>query len=106
METVLDFWFKQVDRKSWYAKSDKLDAQIREQFEGTYYAVIAGETAHWRETPLGKLAEVIVLDQFARNMFRDSAQSFAADPLALALAQEAVRWGADENMNEHERTFL
>jgi uncharacterized protein (DUF924 family) len=90
----------------WYRKSDQLDAQITSQFEATYFQVVAGEKSHWRATAEGRLAEIIVLDQFARNMFRGLPLSFAADCLALALAQEAVRVGADLELEEIQRPFI
>ena len=105
-ETVLRFWFETLEPKDWYTKSDDLDARIAERFEPLYRRVVAGETAHWRESAGGRLAEIIVLDQLARNMFRDSAEAFAADPLALALAQEAIRAGADAELPDERRAFL
>lgn len=106
MNDVLAFWFDTLEPAQWYKKSDELDARIRERFETTYHAIVAGEKAAWRDTPEGRLAEVIVLDQFSRNMFRDSPQAFAADPLALALSQEAIRAGADEALGDDRRAFL
>jgi uncharacterized protein (DUF924 family) len=64
------------------------------------------ELFEWRSSPAGRLAEIIVLDQFSRNLFRDDARAFAADPLALALAQEAVAAGADLALTKVERSFL
>jgi len=106
IEDILRFWFTTLTPAQWYKKSDELDARIRTQFEETYYQIVAGEKANWRESAEGRLAEVIVLDQFARNMFRGLPQSFAADCLALALAQEAVRVGADQELSELQRPFL
>jgi uncharacterized protein (DUF924 family) len=65
-----------------------------------------GELSAWRDTPHGRLAEIIVLDQFSRNLFRDSPKAFAQDGMALALAQEAVRTGADAQLSAQERVFL
>ena len=106
IEDVLTFWFKTLTPKDWYRKSAELDAQIRDKFEETYYQVVAGEKSGWRESAEGRLAEIIVLDQFARNMFRGLPQSFAADCLALALAQEAIRVGADHELTDQQRPFL
>lgn len=106
IDDVLMFWFKTLTPADWYRKSAQLDAQITARFEATYYQIVAGEKSDWRATAEGRLAEIIVLDQFARNMFRGSAQSFAADCLALALAQEAVRVGADLELDEKQRPFL
>ncbi len=106
MQDVLDFWFRTLKPSDWFKKSDEQDAHIREDFESTYHAVVAGETSHWRDTLEGRLAEIIVLDQFARNMFRNTPMAFAADPLALALAQEAIRGDAHLQLEETQRVFL
>src|SRR3989344_1476946 len=99
-KSVSRFWFKECTPKQWFTKSKSLDAKVRKRFLKTYWAVARGETAHWRTTPKGRLAEIIVLDQFARNTFRGKAQAFAYDFLALALAQEALRARADKSMSK------
>lgn len=105
MRRVLEFWFKELDRRDWFRQSSTTDDTIRRRFEAVYWAVYAGETAHWRATPSGRLAEILVLDQFARNMFRGTAQAFAADPVALILAQELVRSGADHAFTDEQKNF-
>lgn len=106
MEKVLTFWFQTLTPSDWFTKSDELDRRITEQFETLYYQIVAGETSHWRDSPLGRLAEIIVLDQFTRNMFRGTPKSFRADGQALMLAQEAVRVGDDQKLDPVERGFL
>lgn len=106
MNTILDFWFHTLTPKQQFEKSDDLDALIKEKFLRTYLQVVAGETSSWREKPEGRLAEIIVLDQFARNMFRNTPQAFLYDPLALALAQEAVRCGHDKALDDTRRLFI
>ena len=106
MNRVLDFWFNTLKPADWYEKSDELDARIKTLFEQTYHQIVAGETSHWRDVSDGKLAEIIVLDQFTRNMFRGTPESFNSDPLALALAQEAVRCGTDQDLEGTKRSFL
>jgi uncharacterized protein (DUF924 family) len=103
---VYDFWFKKHGKKDWFGKSAKFDAAIRRKFLSTYWEIARGEHADWRTTPKGRLSEIIVLDQFARQMFRGEAQAFLFDPLALALAQEAIRSGADKALKETERFFI
>jgi len=105
-KTVITFWFKENGMKQWFRKSAAFDARVRRKFLKTYQAAAKGELADWRKTAKGRLAEIIVLDQFARNMFRGKAQAFANDSLALALAQEAVRHGADKKLGQMERMFL
>ncbi len=106
MQSVLDFWFDKLDSADWFRKSTELDRKIKNQFEETHRQVTVGETADWRNVPKGRLAEILVLDQFSRNMFRDTSAAFASDPLALALAQEAVRVGDDQKLEESQRIFL
>jgi len=105
-EELLDFWFEELTPAQWWRKDPELDRQIGARFGTTLAAAKAAELAGWRGTPRGRLAEVIVLDQFSRNVFRDRAESFAADGMALVLAQEAVRAGADRALGVAERTFF
>ena len=106
MQSVLYFWFKEIDPSQWWVKDLAFDAQIHAQFKDIHHQAVLGELYQWRETPKGRLAEIIVLDQFSRNMYRDTPQSFAFDSLALVLAQEAIRVGDDKLLTPQERSFL
>lgn len=103
-DTVLAFW-RAAGPDKWFEKDDAFDAEIRARFLATYEAAVAGRLA-WDETPDGALALVIVLDQFPRNMFRDSARAFAADPLARAVASRAIERGFDQVAAPSERSFF
>lgn len=103
---VLAFWFEELTPAQWWRKDEALDARIAERFGTTLAAARAAELAGWRDSARGRLAEVIVLDQFSRNIFRDRPESFAADGMALALAQEAVRGGFDQQLAVSERAFF
>ena len=103
---VLDFWFKELEPKQWWEKNHQLDLMIQTKFGSLHQQAKAGELFEWRETPSGSLAEVIVLDQFSRNIFRDTSESFASDPLGLALAQFAISKGFDLELPPTERSFL
>ncbi|MEL0066626.1 MAG: DUF924 family protein [Gammaproteobacteria bacterium] len=103
---VIDFWFTELTPQQWFAKSDELDQLCRDRFKTTLDAAALCELSDWRATPLGRLAEIIVLDQFSRNIYRDTPQAFSQDPLALALAQEAVQHGYDKQLNDDQRGFL
>lgn len=105
-QAVLDFWFDELGADGWFAKSDATDASIRDRFEATHFAACACELSGWRTNAAGRLAEIIVLDQFSRNLFRDNARAFAADALALALAQEAISAGFDQELPLQQRAFL
>ncbi|SER61975.1 Uncharacterized conserved protein, DUF924 family [Vreelandella subterranea] len=106
VQAVLDFWFEALTPAQWFKKDPEMDQAIRERF-GTLHAQAAQcECYAWRQTPRGRLAEIIVLDQFSRNIYRDDARAFATDTLALALAQEAVAAGADASLSSEQRAFL
>lgn len=105
-DTVLDFWFTECTPKDWFTKSDELDAKIRERFSNMHEAITKGYTEEWRATPEGRLAEIIVLDQFSRNMFRGTPKAFESDQLALTLAEEAVALGDDMKLEPSQRRFL
>lgn len=105
-DAVLEFWFSEIEEKFWWIKDEAFDQQIRERFGALHSRAHCCELFEWRATPRGRLAEVIVLDQFSRNMFRGQPGSFASDTLALALAQEAVAAGADRALPPRERTFI
>lgn len=106
LQEILKFWFKDIDSSLWWTKSDEFDQLITERYSAVYAKAIACELVEWRQTAEGRLAEVIILDQFSRNMFRDSALAFAQDSLALALSQEAIAVGADTALNAQQRSFL
>ncbi len=105
-ETVLKFWFEEIPPEDWWAKNPDFDRRVAARFATIYAQAAACELWRWRESSEGRLAEIIVLDQFARNLFRDDARAFAADPLALALAQEAVRLEVDRKLPTNRRAFL
>src|SRR5699024_6736382 len=87
-------------------KSTQLDDTITARFAAIHSAATAGELHAWRDTPAGRLAEIIVLDQFSRNMYRDTPRAFSQDAQALTLAQEALRAGADRSLATSRRQFL
>jgi uncharacterized protein (DUF924 family) len=103
---VLDFWFQELSPKDWFSGDTALDELITQRFAALHEQARQGELYHWRSTAEGRLAEVIVLDQFSRNLFRGTPESFSSDPMALALAQEAVASSADERLTPEQRTFL
>jgi len=103
---VLDFWFVRSSPAQWFGKDPAFDQAMLTEFADTQVAAHQGELWAWRDTPHGRLAEVIVLDQFSRNLYRHDARQFASDPMALALAQEAIRVGDDQRLSQTERLFL
>ena len=102
---VLRFWFG-LKPKQWWKADDTLDHRIREQFHDTWAEQRRLPAECFLGNALTALAAVILFDQFPRNMFRDHAEQFATDPLALAIATGAVDLGLDEDLERSERTFL
>ncbi len=105
-QDVLAFWFEEIEPKMWWASDRDFDDQIRGRFLPTLQKAAQGELFTWRREPRGRLAEVIVLDQFSRNCFRNTPLAFAQDSMALVLAQEAIAAGADGGISPIERSFL
>lgn len=114
-EDILDFWFGELDelgcaspnqRKRWWTKSAEFDESIRANFLGDYESIAAGDRERWRSTPRGALAYIIVLDQFSRNMFRNTAKMFAADPLAREVCCEGLEADFDAELGFDERVFF
>lgn len=105
-QAVLAFWFQELTPAQWFKKDDNMDRQIAERFSDVLARAAACECFEWRRTAQGRLAEIIVLDQFSRNIYRNEARAFANDALALGLAQEAVANGADQTLSAVERNFL
>lgn len=105
-QDVLQFWFEDTKPAQWWKKDEEFDRIIIERFSELHCRAARCELFEWRTDARGRLAEIVVLDQFSRNMFRGSPLSFAQDALALALSQEAVSAGADKTLNPVERSFL
>ncbi|MDT3280194.1 DUF924 family protein [Shewanella scandinavica] len=105
-EQVLTFWFEEIEPKLWWIKDVEFDAQIKQRFGDILAQAKRGELSHWRVTPQGRLAEIIVLDQFSRNIYRDTPAAFEADAIALVLAQEAVAQQVDLALKPKQVPFL
>lgn len=105
-ETILGFWYYELKPKQWWMKDPQLDTTIANRFGAIHANASRCECFSWRDTAHGRLAEIIVLDQFSRNIFRNQPQAFASDPLALALAQEALSLKVETGLNVEEKLFL
>lgn len=103
---VLRFWFEEHGQADWYGAKPEFDALIKEQFGDTHAALARGEGAGWRRDAWGRLAEIIVLDQFSRQIYRGKGEAFATDTLALILAQEAVAGGHQHFLPLPQRAFF
>lgn len=104
-QDVLKFWFE-LSQEQQFGKDERFDELIRTRFGAVFEMAAAGELAEWRKTTEGRLAEIILLDQFSRNLFRNHPRSFAADPQALTLAQEMVLLGLDKEIPINQRGFI
>jgi uncharacterized protein (DUF924 family) len=105
-QQILKFWFEEIRPKQWWVKDEAFDQLIRDRFFPLHRQAAGGELYSWRQSATGRLAEILILDQFSRNMFRGTPAAFAQDALALVLAQEAVAWGCDRQLPQQQRAFL
>ena len=114
-QAVLDFWFgdkgsdaETASRQSslWWGKRADVDCHIKEQFEADLLALVAAERDDWLAAPQGWLAVIIVLDQFSRNMYRDSGLAFEQDLHALKLCRDGMAQGIDQQLRPIERVFF
>jgi uncharacterized protein (DUF924 family) len=103
--SILDFWFSELTDKQHFTKDAALDAVIQQRFGTVLNMASRSELFSWRSSPAGRLAEIILLDQFSRNVWRDTPRAFAQDPLALALAQELVLRKDDRQLSMRQRYF-
>ena len=105
-EEILAFWLDEIGPEGWYAGGDQLDAEIKKRFEDTYNKACEGALSLWLTYPSGTLAYLILIDQFARNMYRGTPKSFSADKLARAAAKAAIARGWDMRIDEPARQFF
>ena len=115
MEAILDFWFGSnpddgvvAKEKSalWWSKSPEIDGEIRQRFESSVIRAAAGELSDWQWTAEGRLALILLMDQFPRNLYRDSPGAFAHDSKALAWSLEGIGQGMDIKLRPIERVFF
>jgi uncharacterized protein (DUF924 family) len=105
-QEILKFWFEEIKSLQWFTKDDSFDQLISDRFSDVHSRAVLCELHDWRKNAQGRLAEIIVLDQFSRNMFRESPLAFRNDPLALVLSQEAISLGMDKLLKPVERSFM
>ena len=103
-QDVLDFWL--ASRERWFDKDADFDTEIRRSFEGAHKEALAGRLDGWQDTAESALALVILLDQFPRNMYRDTPRAFTADAKAREVAKTAIRRGFDMAMSDQAHRML
>ena len=111
--SVIDFWFglptdpdHGKDRKAWFAKDEAFDVEVRSRFGATIEQGLRGELDGWSAEPGSALAQILVLDQFTRNAFRDTPRAFAGDARALAAASRMIGERSDEALPTFMRAFV
>ena len=105
-QKVIAFWFEESGPKKWYSAESNFDDLIRSRFSELAEKAQRCELSAWRSSAIGALAEIILLDQFSRNLYRGTARAFRYDELALALAQFALNNGFDKELAPSKRAFL
>jgi uncharacterized protein (DUF924 family) len=115
IDDILDFWFGRLDADGcadsehmarWWKKDAALDEEIRHRFGEVHRAIRSRELDSWLDDPRGRLAQIVVLDQFSRNMHRDTPAMFAGDARALELALEGMEAGRDRELPRDQRVFM
>jgi uncharacterized protein (DUF924 family) len=112
-QEILDFWLGKTDasdygkpHKKWFIKNTNFDKEVRSQFLEVYDKAVSGELDTWKESPLSCLALILLLDQFPRNMFRNTPKAFATDEKALNVAQYAIKHQFDRELLPVQRWFI
>ena len=105
-EEILNFWFKECKPDQWFKKNEDFDQMIKRRFSGAIEDAIEGKLDSWEETETGCLALIILLDQFTRNVFRDTPRAFAGDERALVLSQQCFNNDYLTNLDIHRRQFM
>ncbi len=115
IEAILSFWFKeqelsapQIDRRMdiWFGADPVLDIEIEKEFANEVEAASDGKLNHWAVDPHGRLALIILIDQFRRNIYRNSAEAFSKDKLALRLCVEGAMEKKDKDLTPIQRVFF
>lgn len=105
-QEILDFWFKELQPSEWFKGGEHVDRAIKNRFEEILDPMLEGKYDHWIENPHGRLAAILVMDQFPRNLFRNDSRMFHYDARALHLSLEGVAMGMDAPLNPYERVFF
>ena len=105
-EAVLHFWFEETKPYQWFRRSDAFDDAIKTRFGAMHDAAKAGRLDVWRAHPVYSLSLILILDQFSRNLYRDTPQAFAQDGQALDIARQALARRFDQLVNDQRRAFF
>ena len=105
VEEILQFWFEEIEQSRWFKKNPGFDRELEQRFGGVLTLAKNDRLDHWCDTPRGSLALIIVLDQFSRNIYRDTAGAFETDSKALQLTLDGIQKGLDEKLTLEQRSF-
>ena len=103
---LLHFWFEKIESGDWFSSSDAVDDELKDRFEAVLEAHGNRPAREFLSDPLTARAAILLFDQVPRNIYRDTERAFAFDPLALAIAKEAIARGWDEGIPDRERQFV
>jgi len=117
IHTILDYWFHGIDDQSpmdrnqlpfkkWFLKDERVDEEIRELFESDLIKAAEGAYKKWEDDSQGRLALILLYDQFSRNMYRDTVKMYAYDALALELTLGSISQERDRELMLIQRAFL
>lgn len=105
-DSVLTFWFKECNPDQWFKKDDIFDGAIRKRFEPTVIGSLKGKNDIWANNATDCLALIILLDQFTRNIYRNTARAFSGDDMALALSLRSIERGYLDHGDVNRRHFM
>ena len=105
-QSVLNFWFEEIKPFQWWKKDKKIDKLIKDRFLMLHFQAKSNGLSNWRRTLKGRLAEIIILDQFSRNIFRNTSLAFQNDKLALNLSKEAISHKIEKELKDQELLFI
>ena len=105
-EDILNFWFTECKPEQWFKKNERFDQMITNRFSSSFEDALEGKMDTWENNETGCLALIIVLDQFARNIFRDTPRAFAGDTRALDLSIKCCEKDYLKNPDPHKRLFM
>ena len=106
VEEILQFWFEDIDQSRWFRKDPGFDRELQQRFGDLLKLAKDDQLDGWCDSPRGRLALIIVLDQFSRNIHRETAESFEADSKALQLSVDGIQDGIDEELSSEQRSFF
>lgn len=106
IDEILNFWFEDIEHSAWFKTDPDFDRELEQRFGDVLALARDNQLDGWCDTPRGRLALIVVLDQFSRNIHRGTSDAFAADPKALGLTLEGIRDGSDLELSPEQRSFF